>query len=97
MDSQYDLAYLKLPTSNISAVGVNSYNSTVLFNKSLRDYSVKPSRNTYVKYKLNNDDWACAKILSKQPKQSGQYRDWLNVHVDGQDDPICVNWDHVSG
>ena len=34
--------------------------------------------------------------MSKQPKQSGQYRDWLNVHVDGQDDPICVNWDHVS-
>ena len=80
----------------IETENVNRYDSTVPFNESLRDCSVKPSRNTYVKYKLNNDDWACAKILSKQPKQSGKYRDWLNVHVDGQDDPICVNWDHVS-
>ena len=61
------------------------------------DGSVKPSRNTYVKYKLNDeDDWKLAKVLSVQPKQTGQYRDWLNVHVDGQDEPSCVNWDHVN-
>ena len=61
------------------------------------DGSVKPSRNTYVRYKLNiEDDWSKAKVLSIQPKQTGQYRDWLNVHVDGQDEPMCVNWDHVS-
>ena len=62
----------------------------------IRNNSSKPSKNSYVKYKLNDDDWTCAKILSKQPKQTGQYRDWLNVHVDGQDDPIFINWDHVD-
>ena len=67
-----------------------------LSNEFLKDSSVKPSRNTYVKYRLNEDDWTCAKILSMQPKQTGQYSDWLNVHVDGQDEPICVNWDHIS-
>ena len=60
------------------------------------DSSVRPSRNSYVKYQLqNDDDWYMAKVLSYQPKQTGQYRDWLNVLVDGQDAPICVNWDHV--
>ena len=58
---------------------------------------MKPVRNSYVRYKLNvEDDWSMAKVLSRQPKQSGQYCDWLNVHVDGQDEPICVNWDHVN-
>ena len=72
--------------------GVPSADSATFY-----DGSVKPSRNSYVKYKLNaEDDWNQAKVLSVQPKQTGQYRDWVNVHVDGQDDPICVNWDHVN-
>ena len=61
------------------------------------DGSVKPSRNTYVRYKLESeDDWSKAKVLSIQPKQTGNYRNWLNVHVDGQNEPSSVNWDHVS-
>ena len=63
----------------------------------IKDNSVKPSRNSYVTYKLwDDDDWNQAKVLSRQPKQTGQYRDWLNVHVDGHDEPICVNWDNVD-
>ena len=64
--------------------------------ESFSDSSVRPCRNSYVRYKLQpEDDWSMAKVLSYQPKQTGQYRDWLNVLVDGQDAPICVNWDHV--
>ena len=37
---------------------VNSHDRIVSSNESLKDSSVKPSRNTYVKYKLNDDDWA---------------------------------------
>ena len=35
-------------------------------------------------------------MLSKQPKQTGSYKHWVNVHVVGQEDPICVNWDDVA-
>ena len=74
---------------------INNENA-MLPNESLKDSSVKPSRNTFVKYRLNDENWESAKILSIQPKQTGQYRDWVNVHVDGQENPICVNWDHVT-
>ena len=62
----------------------------------LIDSSERPCRNTYVRYKLPDNDWKTAKVLSVQPKQTGKYKDWINVHVDGEEDPICVNWDHVD-
>lgn len=63
----------------------------------LKNNSEKPKRNTYVKFKLDNSDvWQEAKVLSRQPKQTGQYRDWLNVHVTGAELPMCVNWDDVE-
>ena len=43
-----------------------------------------------------NDDWYEANVLSRQPKQSGPHRDWINVHVEGEVDPISVNWDDVQ-
>ena len=79
--------------NGVANVASEDVDSGETFNSS----SVKPSRNSYVKYKLNDEEnWSMAKVLSKQPKQTGQYCDWLNVHVDGQDEPICVNWDDVS-
>ena len=62
----------------------------------LNNSAVKPKRNTFVKFKLEDSDWQQGKVLSMQPKQSGQYRNWINVHVQGEDDPICVNWDDVE-
>ena len=56
--------------------------------------SVKPSRNQYVKYRLNpEDDWREVKVLSIQPKQSGMYKNWVNV--ENPTDQWCVNWDDV--
>lgn len=65
--------------------------------ETFHDSSVKPSRNTYVRYKLDDEEeWNTAVVLSRQPKQTGKYQDWLNVHVDGQDEPSCVNWENVD-
>ena len=59
--------------------------------------TIKPTRNSYVRYRLEAEDvWNEAKILSKQPKQSGKYKNWINVHVKGDEDPLCVNWDDVG-
>lgn len=58
---------------------------------------VRPKRNSFIKYRLKDSDvWNNAKILSSQPKKSGKYKNYLNVHVSGNSDPICVNWDVVD-
>ena len=36
-----------------------------------------------------------ATVLSKQPKRTGVSGDWLNVHVDGDEEPSSLNWKHV--
>ena len=56
----------------------------------------KPKRNTFVKFKLDDFDWQQGKVLSVQPKQTGQYKNWINIHLDGDEEPICVNWDDVE-
>ena len=55
----------------------------------------KPGINSYVSFKLN-DVWNQAKVLSMQPKKSGTLKNWINVHVDGEEKPISVNWDDVQ-
>ena len=59
---------------------------------------LKPCRNTNVQYKLNDETgWTHAHILKRQPKQSkhATYKNWVNLHVDGAEQPVCINWDHV--
>ena len=36
------------------------------------------------------------KVLSKQPKRTGKNKDWVNVLVDGSDEPSSVNWQDVT-
>ena len=62
----------------------------------LNTHETKPKRNTFVKYKLGESDWKKAKVLSLQPKQSGKYKNWINVHVSDEEEPISVNWDDVE-
>ena len=35
------------------------------------------------------------KALSKQPKCTGAYRNWLNIETVGKEEPSSVNWDEV--
>merc|ERR1712121_25951 len=65
-------------------------------NSTLNTHETKPKRNTFVKYKLGESDWKKAKVLSLQPKQSGKYKNWINVHVSDEEEPIAVNWDDVE-
>ena len=55
-----------------------------------------PKRNSFVRYKLGDSVWKNAKVLSVQPKQTGKCRNWINVHVTGEEEPISVNWDDVE-
>ena len=36
-----------------------------------------------------------AKVLGKQPKRSGMYGNWVNVHVRDENEPTSINWDNV--
>ena len=61
----------------------------------IQSNSIRPKRNTRVEYEVNGRQ-VHAKVLSQQPKRNGKNGNWLNVHVDGDDDPSSVNWDDVS-
>ena len=52
-------------------------------------------RITLVKFKLIDADWKQGKVLSYHPKQGGKFKNWFNMNVVGEDDPICVNWSNV--
>ena len=76
--------------------GDNDYDLDYVPNSTLNSNETKPKKNYFVKYMLGDRHWKEAKVLSVQPKQTGKYRDWINVHVTGEEDPICVNWDDVE-
>ena len=54
----------------------------------------KQRRNTFIKFKMKNEDeWQKAKVLNYQPKQTGKYKNWVNVKSDFDVEPKCVHWD----
>ena len=56
-----------------------------------------PKPNSFIKIKLDNDsEWVKAKVLSFQPKRTGRNKDWLNVHVVGDEKPQCIDWSRVE-
>ena len=58
--------------------------------------AIKPKRNSCFKFKTtDNDAWQFSKVLYKQPKQSGQYANWLNIKDLRTGDDLCLNWDNV--
>ena len=44
---------------------------------------------------LEDNIWKEATVLSRQPKKSGQYKDWLNVHVKGEKEARSIVWREV--
>ena len=61
----------------------------------IQSNNIRPKRNTRVEYEVNGRQ-VHAKVLSQQPKRNGKNGNWLNVHIDGDDDPSSVNWDDIS-
>ena len=57
---------------------------------------VKPKAKMYVEYMLGNGKTSKAKVLSQQPKKGSRYGHWVNVHVDEETVPSCVNWKDVT-
>ena len=58
--------------------------------------TVKPKLNSYVMLKLKDGQSLNAKILSKQPKKSSKYGNWMNILPDGTEIPSSVNWDEIK-
>lgn len=56
----------------------------------------RPKRNCEFEYKLfDRDEWQAARVLKKQPKQKGQYGNWLNIRDLETGDERSLNWEHV--
>ena len=63
----------------------------------LKQASSKPRPKTTVQYSLEDGTTAKAHVLSAQPKQTqkAKWKDWVNVQVVGQEEPIAVDWRKV--
>ena len=44
---------------------------------------------------LEDDVWKEETVLSQQPKRSGKYKEWLNVHVKGENKARSIAWREV--
>ena len=65
-------------------------------NDSCYDSTKIPKVKTYISFKKVNEEWHTAKVLSIQPKRKGSYKNWINIHIDGEDKPCSFNWEHVE-
>ena len=67
----------------------------VVPDKGIDSEQLRPKRNTQVEFNLDGKPFQ-AKVLSVQPKRGGKNGNWVNVHINGNDDPSSVNWDDVE-
>ena len=56
---------------------------------------IQPNKNTIIQYCLPDQSITKARVLSKQPKKQGKWKDWVNVQVVGKDEASSVNWKDV--
>ena len=61
----------------------------------LKKADERPIINTDVQYALQDGTITKARIISTQPKKNGKWKNWVNVHVMGKDEPSSVNWNDI--
>ena len=60
------------------------------------DNSVRPKPNLHVAVKMDDKQhWIKGRVLKHQPKRTGQYKDWVNVHLEGELSE-SLNWENVE-
>ena len=43
-----------------------------------------------------NDNWKTVKVLSEQPKHTGRYKDYRNIHVENETQPRSLDWSTIE-
>ena len=56
----------------------------------------RPKINSMVQLMMPDGEIKKGRVLSKQPKQTGRYKDWLNVQFIGENKPRSVDWSKVK-
>ena len=59
--------------------------------ETLKHSDTQPPVNTIVQYCLKDNSITKAKIMSTQPKRVSKFRNWVNVHIVGEEKPSSVN------
>ena len=79
----------------ISEEAIVERNCAKLGQSEYKEDLIKSKRNSFVKFKLE-DEWKQAQVLSEQTKQPGKYKNWINVHVVGEEERRCANWGKIE-
>ena len=56
---------------------------------------VRPKPKTHIKYNLGDESFK-GRVLSSQPKRTGTNKNWVNIHVYGEDHPSSIDWMKVT-
>ena len=87
--------------ANIDEINVGEQNNEEMEN--VENEMKRPTRGTRIKYKLfEENDWRTGMVMNKQPKITGQYRNWVNIAEDNEEEQsinfeYVENWEEVTG
>ena len=57
---------------------------------------IRPKSNETIQFMNNLGEVVKAKVLSSQAKRAGKWKDWLNIHVCGDEEPISIDWNTIQ-
>ena len=81
------------PVSSVENAGNAQENELVHQDiQRLKDATLQPKPNVNVQFMLKNGEKVQAKVLSEQPKSTGN---WLNIEIVGKEKSNSANWDEV--
>ena len=56
-----------------------------------------PKKGDHIRYKIKSDDeWKTAEVISRGGKQTGKYREWMNIAENGRDDVTGIDFSNVD-
>ena len=72
----------------------NEDNMEAETNRNIKEKFKIPKRNLHIKFEIDGDI-KYGTVMKTQPKQSGQYKDWVNIAEDNGNE-LCVNFEKVK-
>ena len=79
--------------NNASAVDVRQTTNQMM--NEIKSPSQWPKNKSYIMYE-EDGTWKEAFVLSYQPKRNGKNKEWLNIHVTGEEVPRSIAWKEVN-
>jgi len=65
-------------------------NNSTIVNSDRNNIQTRPKGNSHIEFTLQSGKSNRARVLSKQPKRSGKYGSWMNLQIEGDEEPSSL-------